>query len=87
MEAWGIEATVKALEFTENILHHQALGMFDRKFGENTEMKVRKPHPSVDNSNHLLFINCHPGDYIRTQTVSIHSHQPLAINSGEHESE
>lgn len=36
MEAWGIEATVKALEFTENILHHQALGMF----GENTEMKV-----------------------------------------------
>lgn len=40
MEAWGIEATVKALEFTENILHHQALGMFDMKFGENTEMKV-----------------------------------------------
>lgn len=36
-------------KFTENILHHQALGMFDKKFGENREMKVRKPHPSVDN--------------------------------------
>lgn len=40
MEAWGIEATVKALEIAENIFYHQALGMSDTKFGENTKMKT-----------------------------------------------
>lgn len=39
IEVWGIEATVKALEFTENILHHQPLGTSDMKFGENKKMK------------------------------------------------
>lgn len=39
IEVWDIEATVKALEFTENILHHQALGVSDVKFGENEKMK------------------------------------------------
>lgn len=39
IEVWGFEATVKALEFTGNILHHQALGKSDMKFGENKKMK------------------------------------------------
>lgn len=39
IEVWGIEATVKALEFTENILYHQRLRMSDVKFGENKKMK------------------------------------------------
>lgn len=39
IEVWGIEATVKALEFTENILHHQPLRMSDVKCGENKKMK------------------------------------------------
>lgn len=40
IEAWGIEATVKALELAENIFYHQALGMSDTKYGENTKMKT-----------------------------------------------
>lgn len=39
IEVWGTEATVKALEFTEDILHHQAQGMSAVKFGENKKMK------------------------------------------------
>ena len=69
----SIEATVKALEFTENILHHLSLGIWHEVWEKHEdENYLRKPSSSINNSNHLLFINCHSGDYIRAQTVSIH---------------